>query len=158
MSKIIFAVITIGVVFFLIRYAKGNNVNVKANLEEGATFLLENGRKEGVVTTSSGLQFLVLKPGTGTVHPGPSDRVRVHYHGTLIDGTVFDSSVARGEPLEFGLNQVIKGWTEGVQLMVEGEKRRFFIPNDLAYGLRSAGKIGAGSTLIFEVELLKIIK
>lgn len=91
-----------------------------------------------------------------TFHPTARDKVRVHYHGTLLDGTVFDSSVDRNQPISFGLNQVIKGWTEGVQLMVVGEKTRFFIPANLAYGNRSAGKIQPGSTLIFDVELLGI--
>ncbi|MGL5398069.1 MAG: FKBP-type peptidyl-prolyl cis-trans isomerase, partial [Shewanella sp.] len=119
-------------------------------------FLAQNKTKEGVVTTASGLQYQVLNQGSGTIHPKASDTVTVHYHGTLIDGTVFDSSVERGEPIAFPLNRVIKGWTEGVQLMVEGDKYRFFIPSDLAYGNRSTGKIGGGSVLIFDVELLKI--
>ena len=112
--------------------------------------------QEGVVTTESGLQYKVLTKGTGEENPTANDRVKVHYHGTLIDGTVFDSSVARGQAIEFGLNQVIKGWTEGLQLMVEGEKTRLFIPSELAYGNRPAGAIPAGSTLIFDVELIKI--
>jgi len=100
---------------------------------------------------------LVLKEGTGTKHPLAADRVKVHYEGKLLDGTVFDSSVKRGKPISFGLNQVIKGWTEGVQLMVVGEKTRFFIPADMAYGNKGAGNdIPGGSTLIFEVDLLGI--
>lgn len=126
------------------------------NIKKGDEFLVNNALKDGVKTTTSGLQYQVLKAGTGSVHPIATDRVTVHYHGTLIDGTVFDSSVVRGEPIAFGLNQVIKGWTEGVQLMVVGEKTRFFIPSTLAYGNRATGKIAAGSTLIFEVELLGI--
>ncbi|GAL05128.1 FKBP-type peptidyl-prolyl cis-trans isomerase [Photobacterium aphoticum] len=126
------------------------------NIQLGQTFLLENKDKEGVKTTASGLQYQVLQEGTGTVHPKATDKVTVHYHGTLIDGTVFDSSVQRGETIQFGLNQVIPGWTEGVQLMVEGEKTRFFIPAELAYGNRSMGVIKPGSTLIFDVELFKI--
>jgi peptidylprolyl isomerase len=102
------------------------------------------------------LQYLVLNAGTGTEHPGPTDKVKVHYHGTMIDGSVFDSSVDRGQPIEFGLNQVIRGWTEGLQLMVVGEKSRLFIPSDLAYGDRGAGPIPPASTLIFDVELLGI--
>jgi peptidylprolyl isomerase len=98
----------------------------------------------------------VLSPGDGEVHPTSTDKVTVHYHGTLLDGTVFDSSVDRGEPIAFGLNQVIKGWTEGVQLMVTGEKTRFFIPSKLAYGNQSMGAIKGGSTLIFDVELIAI--
>ncbi len=127
-----------------------------ANLEQGAEFLTNNKMAEGVKSLPSGLQYKVLTVGTGEVHPGPTDQVKVHYHGTLLDGTVFDSSVDRGEPISFGLNQVIKGWTEGLQLMVVGEKTRLFIPSDLAYGNRTTGKITAGSTLIFDVELLAI--
>lgn len=126
------------------------------NIAAGQAFLENNAREEGVQVTASGLQYKVLQQGSGTVHPGATDKVKVHYHGTLIDGTVFDSSVDRGEPISFGLNQVIPGWTEGVQLMVVGEKTRFFIPSQLAYGNRSTGKIRAGSTLIFDVELLGI--
>lgn len=126
--------------------------------EKGQAFLKENGQKEGVMTTASGLQYKVLKAGSGQQHPTAFDTVKVHYHGTLIDGTVFDSSVERGEPIAFPLNRVIKGWTEGVQLMVEGDKTRFYIPSELAYGFRSIGKIPAGSTLIFDVELLEIKK
>jgi len=102
------------------------------------------------------LQYKVLTAGIGTEHPSASSKVKVHYHGTLIDGTVFDSSVDRGQAISFGLNQVIKGWTEGVQLMVVGEKTRFFIPANLAYGNSSTGNISGGSMLIFDVELLAI--
>jgi peptidylprolyl isomerase len=109
-----------------------------------------------VLETASGLQYKVLTEGSGTEHPSASSKVTVHYHGTLLDGKVFDSSVDRGEPIGFGLNQVIKGWTEGVQLMVVGEKTRFYIPSNLAYGDSAAGKIAPGSLLIFDVELLKI--
>ncbi len=127
------------------------------NYRKGLDFLASNAKAEGVKTTSSGLQYKVLKAGSGTVHPKATDRVKVHYHGTLIDGTVFDSSVDRGEPITFALNQVIKGWTEGLQLMVVGEKTRLFIPSELAYGKRSAGSaIAPNSTLIFDVELLGI--
>ena len=97
-----------------------------------------------------------LTAGTGSEHPSAFSKVKVHYHGTLVDGTVFDSSVDRGEPISFGLNQVIKGWTEGVQLMVVGEKTRFYIPSNLAYGNSATGKITPGSLLIFDVELLAI--
>ena len=124
---------------------------------KGAAFLAENKKKEGVVETASGLQYKVVKMGTGA-KPSATDRVKVHYHGTLIDGTVFDSSVQRGEPITFGLNQVIAGWTEGVQLMPVGSKFIFYIPSNLAYGDRAAGSIKPGSTLIFEVELLDIEK
>lgn len=129
----------------------------KATLLAGKKFLEENGKKEGVITTSSGLQYKVLKAGDGA-KPKATDKVKVHYHGTLLDGTVFDSSVERGEPVTFGLNQVIPGWTEGVQLMPKGSKYRFFIPYDLAYGSRATGKIKPYSTLIFDVEFLGIEK
>ncbi|WP_313557014.1 FKBP-type peptidyl-prolyl cis-trans isomerase [Teredinibacter franksiae] len=122
----------------------------------GNKFLENNKQQEGVLVTASGLQMLKLQPGTGTEHAKPSDKVRVHYHGTLIDGSVFDSSVDRGEPIEFNLNQVIPGWTEGLQLMVEGEKSRLFIPSNLGYGNRKSGSIPGGSALIFDVELLAI--
>lgn len=128
--------------------------NVK---EEGEAFLAQNKLKEGVITTESGLQYEVLTEGKGP-KPSATDRVKVHYHGTLINGTVFDSSVERGEPITFGLNQVIAGWTEGVQLMSVGSKYRFYIPQELGYGNRAAGQIPPYSTLIFEVELLGIEK
>lgn len=127
------------------------------NKAAGERFLAENALREGVVVTESGLQYEVLKMGKGT-KPAATDRVKVHYHGTLIDGTVFDSSVERGEPITFALNQVIAGWTEGVQLMPIGSKFKFFIPQELGYGAREAGSIPAYSTLIFEVELLGIEK
>ena len=130
--------------------------SLAGNIEAGTQFLEGNKSKEGVIETESGLQYLQLQAGTGTVHPGPKTKVLAHYHGSLIDGTVFDSSVDRGQPLEFGLNQVIRGWTEGLQLMVEGEKVRLFIPSKLAYGNRPAGSIPAGSVLIFDVELVAI--
>jgi FKBP-type peptidyl-prolyl cis-trans isomerase FklB len=121
-------------------------------------FLEENKTKSGVKVTESGLQYMVMKEGSGE-KPTEESKVKVHYHGTLIDGTVFDSSVDRGEPAEFGVNQVIKGWTEGLQLMSVGSKYKFFIPQDLGYGARQAGeKIKPYSTLIFEVELLEIQK
>jgi FKBP-type peptidyl-prolyl cis-trans isomerase FklB len=126
------------------------------NKEEGTAFLAKNGKEEGVVTTASGLQYKILKQGDGA-KPAATDKVKVHYHGTLLDGKVFDSSVDRGEPISFPLDGVIKGWTEGVQLMPVGSKFKFFIPSDLAYGDGGAGAdIGPGSTLIFEVELLAI--
>ena len=125
-------------------------------LERGEKFLKENSTKEGVKTTASGLQYLVLTEGQGK-SPKATDTVLVHYRGTLINGTEFDSSYKRNEPIEFPLNRVIRGWTEGVQLMKEGSKFRFFIPSNLAYGARGAGAdIGPNETLIFEVELLKV--
>lgn len=123
----------------------------------GKKFLEENKLKEGVVTTESGLQYEVIKMGKGA-KPTATDKVKVHYHGTLTDGTVFDSSVDRGEPITFALNQVIPGWTEGVQLMPVGSKFRFYVPQELGYGARQAGSIPPYSTLIFEVELLGIEK
>ena len=134
-----------------------NNIKYGTVKEDGEKFLAENALKEGVTTTESGLQYEVLKMGKGK-KPAATDRVKVHYHGTLIDGTVFDSSVDRGEPIVFGLNQVIKGWTEGVQLMPVGSKFRFYIPQELGYGAQNAGSIPPYSTLIFEVELLGIEK
>lgn len=129
----------------------------RAAKSAGEAFLAENGKRQEVTTTPSGLQYQVLQEGTGR-QPKATDTVRCHYHGTLIDGTVFDSSVQRNEPCEFGLNQVIKGWTEGVQLMKEGAKYRFFIPYQLAYGERGAGaSIPPFSALIFDVELIKVI-
>ena len=122
---------------------------------EGKAFLAENAKKPGVVTTSSGLQYQVLKEGTGK-QPTASSQVTVHYEGRLINGSVFDSSIARHEPATFVLNQVIPGWTEGVQLMKEGAKYRFFIPAELGYGAQEAGSIPPNSTLIFEVELIKV--
>lgn len=129
----------------------------KVAKEAGEKFLAENAKKPGVTVTASGLQYEVLTEGTGK-QPKASDTVRCHYHGTLIDGTVFDSSVLRNEPCEFGLRQVIAGWTEGVQLMKEGAKYRFFIPYNLAYGERGAGQdIPPYAALIFEVELIKVL-
>lgn len=123
----------------------------------GEDFLAANAKKEGVVTLPSGLQYQVLREGNGK-RPKATDQVRCHYEGTLINGTVFDSSYKRGEPAVFGLNQVIKGWTEGVQLMQEGAKYRFFIPYDLAYGERGAGQqIPPFAALIFDVELIEVI-
>ncbi len=134
-----------------------NHIKYGDTKEQGEKFLAENKLKEGVIVTESGLQYEVLKMGKGK-KPAATDRVKVHYHGTLIDGTVFDSSVERGEPIVFGLNQVISGWTEGVQLMPVGSKFRFYIPQNLGYGERAAGSIPPYSTLIFEVELLGIEK
>lgn len=125
--------------------------------EMGLTFLTENAKKEGIQTTASGLQYEVLTEGTGK-KPAATDKVRCHYEGTLIDGTLFDSSYKRGEPAVFGLNQVIKGWTEALQLMGEGAKYRLYLPYDLAYGAQGAGEmIPPYSTLIFTVELLEVL-
>lgn len=136
---------------------KQQNGQGKENLEEGLKFLAENREKEGVVETASGLQYKVLEDGDGE-KPSPSDQVKCHYHGTLIDGTVFDSSVQRGEPATFPVNGVIQGWVEALQMMSTGSKWRLFVPSDLAYGERGAGgAIGPNSTLIFDVELLEIV-
>lgn len=125
-------------------------------IEEGKKFLEANGKREGVMTTESGLQYEVIKEGTGE-RPTIADKVKTHYHGTLIDGTVFDSSVDRGEPITFPLNAVIKGWQKGIPLMTVGSKYKLFIPQELAYGMNSPSpSIPAGSMLIFEVELLEI--
>lgn len=125
--------------------------------EEGEKFLAENKTKDGVFTTESGLQYKVEKEGTGA-KPTANDKVKVHYTGTLLDGTKFDSSVDRGEPAEFGVSQVIKGWTEGLQIMPVGSKYIFWIPSELAYGERGAGQdIKPNSVLKFEVELLDIV-
>lgn len=127
----------------------------ETNKQEGETFLMENGSKEGVVTTESGLQYKVLTAGTGP-SPTAEDTVTVHYRGTLLDGTEFDSSYARGEPVSFPVSGVIPGWTEALQLMKEGAKWTLYIPSELAYGPGGAGaQIGPNATLVFDVELLK---
>ena len=127
------------------------------NIEKGKAFLAENAKKEGIVTLPSGLQYEVITEGNGK-KPGATDRVKCHYEGTLIDGTLFDSSIKRGQPAVFGVNQVIKGWVEALQLMSEGSKWRLFIPSELGYGAQQAGElIPPHSTLIFEVELIEVI-
>jgi FKBP-type peptidyl-prolyl cis-trans isomerase FklB len=126
------------------------------NRQEGESFLLENAKKEGVVTLPSGLQYKVIEEGTGK-SPEPGDQVTVHYRGTLVDGTEFDSSYERGEPVTFPVGGVIPGWTEALQLMKEGAKWQLFIPPSLAYGEKGAGQvIGPNSTLIFDVELISV--
>ncbi len=131
--------------------------DAKGAIEASANYLKENGTRQGVTTTKSGLQYEILQEGEGK-SPKATDKVRCHYEGRLIDGTVFDSSYQRGEPADFGLNQVIPGWTEGVQLMKEGAKFRFHIPYLLAYGERGAGsQIPPYSTLVFDVELIKVL-
>lgn len=131
--------------------------DAEKQIAEGKVFLENNAKRKGVVTTKSGLQYEVLTEGTGN-SPKATDKVRCHYEGSLIDGSVFDSSYQRGEPADFGLNQVIAGWTEGVQLMKEGAKYRFYIPYLLGYGERGAGsQIPPYSTLIFDVELIKVL-
>jgi FKBP-type peptidyl-prolyl cis-trans isomerase FklB len=136
---------------------KMSQEKITMNRAIGKAFLEENANKPGVVKMTNGMQYLVLTEGTGTEHPTLKSKVKCHYHGTLIDGIIFDSSVQRGEPITFPLNGVIKGWQDAVQLMTVGAKWRLFIPSELAYGERSAGPfIGPGATLIFEVELLGI--
>ena len=156
MPKIIIAVVIAALVAFFLYRSYNNKQAAQENIKIGQEFLAANKLKEGVQTTASGLQYLVLQQGTGTEHPKATDTVTVHYHGILLNGTVFDSSVDRGEKISFPLNRVIKGWTEGLQHMVVGEKVRFFIPANLAYGNNGAGSIPPGSVLIFDVELFKI--
>ena len=136
---------------------KNSQKKTDMNKKRGEDYLVANGKKPGVQTTSTGLQYKSNVEGQG-VMPDKNDKVTVHYHGTTIDGVIFDSSVDRGKPATFGLNQVIPGWTEGLQLMKEGSKFTFYIPQGLAYGSRAQGKIEAFSTLIFEVELIKVEK
>ena len=133
---------------------QASQMQADANLAEGSAFLAENGAKEGVITTESGLQYRVLVAGSGA-KPSVDSMVEVHYAGRLLDGTEFDSSVKRGVPAQFGVTQVIAGWTEALQLMPEGSKWELYIPADLAYGPGGTGPIGPNATLIFEVELLQ---
>jgi FKBP-type peptidyl-prolyl cis-trans isomerase FklB len=133
------------------------NEKMRQNSVVGEAFLTENAKKEGVISLASGLQYQVLVAGNGS-KPAATDQVKCHYHGTLIDGTVFDSSVQRNQPATFGVNQVIRGWVEALQLMPVGSKWKLFIPSELAYGAQGAGQhIGPNTTLIFEVELLDIV-
>jgi FKBP-type peptidyl-prolyl cis-trans isomerase len=146
-------VMLIGITMF----SMANATTPEENKTAGVTFLAENAKKANIVTTASGLQYEVLTKGAGTASPSATDTVTVHYKGTTLDGTEFDSSYSRGAPASFPLNRVIAGWTEGVQLMKVGDKFRFYIPSDLAYGSEGAGRdIGPNATLIFEVELIKI--
>ncbi len=140
-------------------FSKQRALKLRANLDNGIAFLAENKDKKGIITTTSGLQYEILSEGTGK-SPTAVDTVICHYHGTLIDGTVFDSSVEKGEPFTTALNRVIPGWTEGLQLMKEGSKYRFYIPTELGYGvrIRPGGKIEANMALIFEIELLEVIE
>lgn len=139
--------------YFTNLQAKASEMNAKA----GKEYLANNAKEEGVKVTESGLQYLVVKEGNGK-KPGPNDVVTVHYTGRLVDGTVFDSSVERGEPATFAVGQVIPGWVEGLQLMSEGSAYRLFIPSELAYGEHGTGPIQPNSTLIFDVQLLKVGK
>ena len=139
--------------YFTNLQAKAGEMNAKA----GKEYLANNAKEEGVKVTESGLQYLVVKEGNGK-KPGPNDVVTVHYTGRLVDGTVFDSSVERGEPATFAVGHVIPGWVEGLQLMSEGSAYRLFIPSELAYGEHGTGPIQPNSTLIFDVQLLKVGK
>ena len=151
-------IVVVAVLAFVARRVFRQQQASAENRRKAVDFFATNAKAEGVQVTPSGLQYQVLSESenVGTEHPHLSDTVKVHYHGTLLDGTVFDSSVDRGEPISFALNQVIRGWTEGLQLMVVGQKMRLFIPSDLAYGNRATGTIPASSALIFDVELLAI--
>ncbi len=139
------------------RQAEKMKAQFGKNIDEGEKFLAENKKRDGVQETASGLQYEVITMGTGP-KPAAEEVVKVHYTGTLADGTKFDSSVDRGEPAVFGVNQVIKGWQEGIQLMPVGSKFKFYIPYELGYGEQGTGPIPPYSTLIFEVELLEIVK
>jgi FKBP-type peptidyl-prolyl cis-trans isomerase FkpA len=154
-TQILSALFAIAIGFTL--FSLANAGTPEENKAAGEKFLAENTKKPNVKTTASGLQYEVLTPGTGKTNPVATDNVTVHYKGTSLEGKEFDSSYSRGEPTSFPLNGVIPGWTEGVQLMTEGAKYKFYIPSNLAYGENGAGaSIGPNETLIFEVELLKI--
>ncbi|MGY5450023.1 FKBP-type peptidyl-prolyl cis-trans isomerase [Agarivorans sp. MS3-6] len=156
MKFVVLALLAVFVILFILRANNGAKVT-KQNRQLGQDFLTSNGQQEGVITTESGLQYKVLEDVVSdNDKPTPHSVVTVHYHGTLLSGLVFDSSVDRGRPAQFPLGQVIAGWTEGLQYMNVGEKFRFFIPSQLAYGDRSVASIPSGSTLIFDVELLSI--
>lgn len=154
--NIVLIVLIVLLVIYALKRAGVFSKGAAENETVGEAYLAENALRNEVTQTDSGLQYEVLKEGEGDGRPAASDTVLVHYHGTLINGSVFDSSVKRGEPISFPLNRVIPGWTEGVQLMTKGAKYKFFIPARLAYGNRQVGNIPGGSLLIFEVELLDI--
>ena len=152
----VLAIVTVLLIGFTM-FSMANATTPAENKAAGIAFLADNAKKPDIVTTATGLQYQVLTPGTGTTSPSATDNVTVHYKGTTIDGEEFDSSYSRGEPATFPLNRVIAGWTEGVQLMKEGAKYRFYIPSELAYGEQGAGRaIGPNAALIFDVELIKI--
>ncbi len=154
-TKLISAIIAIAI--GLTMFSLANAASPEENKAAGEKFLAENTKKPNVKTTASGLQYEVLTPGKGKTNPAATDNVTVHYKGTSLDGKEFDSSYSRGKPTSFPLNGVNPGWTEGVQLMTEGAKYKFYIPSTLAYGENGAGgAIGPNETLIFEVELIKI--
>ena len=156
MINIILAVVIAIFCFLIFQNSKKAKQQAGINAQIGADYLAANAKVEGVVETASGLQYKVVHKGEGVNKPTSTSMVNVHYHGTLIDGTVFDSSVERKTPISFGLHQVIKGWTEGLQLMSPGDKYTFYVPYQLAYGEKRVGSIPPASVLIFEVELLAI--
>lgn len=154
MWEIILVALIAGLFGYALRRAGVGSKGAEENIAEGKVFLEENRKQDSVIETESGLQYEVLEGGEGSDKPTKTSKVTVHYHGTLINGTVFDSSVKRGQTIAFRLNQVIPGWTEGLQLMTKGQKNRLYIPSDLGYGKQRAGTIPPGSLLIFEVELI----
>jgi len=156
MINIILAIIIAIFCYLIFKNSKKVKQQALANAQIGSEFLVANSQVEGIFETASGLQYKVLHHSGNENKPASQSKVNVHYHGTLLDGSVFDSSVERNSPISFGLQQVIKGWTEGLQLMSEGDKYTFYIPHQLAYGEKRVGSIPPASLLIFEVELLKI--
>lgn len=159
MNKFILPLIALVLAAFMIYRTWSNHKASEQNFNTGQAFLAENAQKEGVVTTESGLQYVVLHKAENqdiTKRPANESKITVHYEGKLIDGTVFDSSIERGAPINFGLNQVIKGWQEGLQLMSVGDKYRLFIPSTLGYGTKGTGPIPPSSVLIFDVELIDV--
>ncbi|KZN50697.1 FKBP-type peptidyl-prolyl cis-trans isomerase [Pseudoalteromonas luteoviolacea] len=156
LTSIAVAVFVLGLAWFIYSGNQKQKQIAEINRQDAQAFLKENTEKAGVITTDSGLQYEVIEKGEGDVSPTMNDSVRVHYHGTLLNGTVFDSSIERGKSITFTPKQVIEGWKEALQLMVVGDKFRLYIHPDLGYGNKSAGKIGAGSLLIFDVELIAI--
>lgn len=155
---VIIAAVAAGLYFFTSCMSDDKEVSYEENLKNGVEYLEANAKREGVITTDSGLQYEVLVEGrTDGKSPKATDLVRCHYQGTLIDGKIFDSSYISGSPIVFSLNQVIRGWTEGLQYMKEGAKYRFFIPYQLGYGASGVGTIPPYSTLIFEVELIEVL-
>jgi len=156
MINIILAIIIAIFCYLIFQNSKKVKQQALANAQLGSDFLATNSKVEGVTETASGLQYKIEHSSGSDVEPSPTSMVNVHYHGTLLDGSVFDSSVERNSPISFGLHQVIKGWTEGLQLMSEGDKYTFYVPHQLAYGEKRVGSIPPASLLIFEVELLKV--
>ena len=155
MKYVVLVIVVALAIFFFTKNSNDKKLAI-ANTAIANDFLAKNKLLENVVETASGLQYQVLEKGDGTEHPSATSKVTVHYHGTVLDGSVFESTVESGNPISFGLHQVIPGWTEGVQLMVVGDKFKFFIPANLAYGNTSSGKIKAGSLIMFEITLLEI--